>query len=56
MLMLGRKLTGQTDRWRGDIVLRSATDNHTKIKHYWVEPAPPDTATPDPPQPPPELW
>lgn len=53
---LGRRLTGQVGRWRGDIVLRSATDNHTKIKTYWVEPAPAETPTPDPPKPPPELW
>lgn len=36
---LGRRLTGQVDRWRDDLVLRGATDDHTKIKLYWVEQA-----------------
>ncbi|MBP2330636.1 hypothetical protein JOF56_011021 [Kibdelosporangium banguiense] len=34
---LGRRLTGQTDRWRGDIVLRSAPDTHLGANVYWVE-------------------
>jgi hypothetical protein len=34
---LGRLLTGQTGRWRDDIVLRSAIDPHTKIRRYCVE-------------------
>jgi hypothetical protein len=48
---LGRRLTGQVGRWRGNIVLRSATDSHTKTRTYWVEPAPTDTPHPQPPQP-----
>ncbi|GGM65755.1 hypothetical protein GCM10012275_40450 [Longimycelium tulufanense] len=34
---LGRKLTGQLDRWRGDIVLRSVNDPHDKIRRYWPQ-------------------
>ncbi|GAA1033389.1 hypothetical protein GCM10009565_83230 [Amycolatopsis albidoflavus] len=34
---LGKRLAGQVDRWRGDKVLRSAMDNHSKIKLYRVE-------------------
>lgn len=34
---LGRKLTGQIGRWRGDIVLRSVTNSHTGSRVYWVE-------------------
>jgi hypothetical protein len=34
---LGRRLAGQTDRWRGDIVLRSATDSHRNARVYWVQ-------------------
>ncbi|MER7011526.1 hypothetical protein ABT324_08880 [Saccharopolyspora sp. NPDC000359] len=34
---LGRKLTGQIGRWRGDIVLRSVIDEETNAKTYWVE-------------------
>ncbi|MEU0508395.1 hypothetical protein [Amycolatopsis sp. NPDC006125] len=34
---LGRRLTGQLDRWRGDVVLRSVPDPHTKMRLYWVE-------------------
>jgi hypothetical protein len=45
---LGKRLTGQVGRWRGNIVLRSETDSHTKINTYWVEPAP-DNETPQPP-------
>ncbi|AUI60408.1 hypothetical protein B1H26_24525 [Amycolatopsis sp. BJA-103] len=32
-----KRLAGQVDRWRGDLVLRSDTDKHTKIKVYSVE-------------------
>ncbi len=34
---LGRRLTGQVGRWRGDVVLRSATDPHGHGRSYWVE-------------------
>jgi hypothetical protein len=34
---LGRRLTGQDGRWRGDIVLRAGLDAHTKIRTYWVQ-------------------
>jgi hypothetical protein len=34
---LGRRLTGQIGRWRGNIVLRSATDTHTNARTYWVQ-------------------
>ena len=34
---LGRMLTGQVGRWRGNVVLRSATDTHSKVQTYWVE-------------------
>lgn len=34
---LGKRLAGQVDRWRGDLVLRSEVDTHTKIKLYTVE-------------------
>jgi hypothetical protein len=34
---LGRRLAGQTDRWRGDIVLRSVPDTHLGANIYWVE-------------------
>jgi hypothetical protein len=50
---LGRLLTGQVGRWRGNIVLRSAIDSHTKSQTYWVQPAPDDNPTPQTPQPPP---
>jgi hypothetical protein len=33
---LGRRLTGQVDRWRGDLVLRSAREPHVKYRVYWV--------------------
>ncbi|MCI2423959.1 hypothetical protein MOQ72_41830 [Saccharopolyspora sp. K220] len=44
---LGRRLTGQIGRWRGDVVLRSVTDTHTSSRVYWVERQP---ATPPPPE------
>ncbi|WP_328614510.1 hypothetical protein OHS18_41815 [Amycolatopsis sp. NBC_00355] len=34
---LGKRLAGQKDRWRGDLVLRSEVDSHTKMKLYTVE-------------------
>ena len=34
---LGRLLTGQIGRYRGNYVLRSQTDSHTKIKQWWVD-------------------
>lgn len=34
---LGRRLTGQLDRWRTDVVLRSVTDPHGHGRRYWVE-------------------
>jgi hypothetical protein len=34
---LGRRLTGQTDRWRGDVVLRSGMDEHLNCRTYWVD-------------------
>jgi hypothetical protein len=34
---LGRRLTGQLDRWHGDIVLRSVIDPHDKISRYWTQ-------------------
>ncbi|MCA1229943.1 hypothetical protein [Saccharopolyspora sp. 6M] len=34
---LGRKLTGQVGRGRGDIVLRSVYDTHASSHQYWVE-------------------
>jgi hypothetical protein len=34
---LGRLLTGHVGRWRGDIVLRSATDSHLNRRTYWVQ-------------------
>ncbi|MFD2416929.1 hypothetical protein [Amycolatopsis pigmentata] len=42
---LGCRLTGQIDRWRDDLVLRSALDSHTRINTYWVERAD-DNTTP----------
>ncbi|MGI9004447.1 MAG: hypothetical protein ACR2GH_22815 [Pseudonocardia sp.] len=33
---LGRRLTGQLDRWRTDVVLRSVTDPHGHGRRYWV--------------------
>jgi hypothetical protein len=50
---LGRLLTGQTGRWRGDIVLRSAIDSHTKVRTYWVELDERNPQTPQTPQQPP---
>jgi hypothetical protein len=34
---LGRLLTGQIGRWRGTVVLRSATDTRTNARTYWVQ-------------------
>jgi hypothetical protein len=34
---LGKRLTGQIGRWRGDVVLRSAPDPHLGANLYWVE-------------------
>ena len=34
---LGRRLTGQTDRWRGDVVLRSEMDPYHNCRTYWVD-------------------
>jgi hypothetical protein len=34
---LGRRLTGQTDRWRGDVVLRSEMDPYHNCRTYWVQ-------------------
>jgi hypothetical protein len=34
---LGRRLTGQIGRWRGDVVLRSVTNSHNHGRSYWVE-------------------
>jgi hypothetical protein len=34
---LGRRLTGQLDRWRGDVVLRSVTDQNGHARKYWVQ-------------------
>lgn len=34
---LGRLLTGQLDRWRGNVVLRSVIDTHRKTRLYWVQ-------------------
>jgi hypothetical protein len=48
---LGRLLTGQTDRWRGDIVLRSATDSHANARAYWVQLETPTTQTRKPANP-----
>ena len=48
---LGRLLTGQTDRWRGDIVLRSATDSHANARAYWVQLENPSTQTRKPANP-----
>ncbi|WP_292652773.1 hypothetical protein [Nocardioides sp.] len=46
---LGRRLTGQVGRWRGDIVLRSESDPVTNCRAYWIEHAPKPDQTPDPP-------
>lgn len=48
---LGRLLTGQTDRWRGDIVLRSTTDSHANARAYWVQLQNPDNQTRKPANP-----
>jgi hypothetical protein len=34
---LGKRITGQIGRWRGDVVLRSVTDDHGHGRAYWVE-------------------
>jgi hypothetical protein len=34
---LGRYLTGQTGRWRGNTVLRSAADGNGHARTYWIE-------------------
>lgn len=34
---LGRLLTGQIGRWRGAVVLRSATDSRSNARTYWVQ-------------------
>jgi hypothetical protein len=47
---LGRRLTGQIGRWRGDIVLRSVTNPHNHGRSYWVEHRPTEprsAATPE---------
>jgi len=51
---LGRRLTGQVGRWRGSVVLRSATDPHTKTQTYWVQREPGDESNPQTPQTPPQ--
>lgn len=51
---LGRRLTGQLGRWRGNVVLRSVPDPHGHARRYWVHrhtPEPtPDPALFDPPE------
>jgi len=45
---LGRRLTGQIGRWRGDIVLRSDIDPVSNARTYWTErdhPTSPTTGT-----------
>jgi hypothetical protein len=34
---VGRLLTGQLDRWRGDVVLRGVRDSHANCWVYWVQ-------------------
>lgn len=51
---LGRRLTGQVGRWRGDIVLRSEIDPVTNCRAYWIEHAPEPTAETEIPDPNPE--
>jgi hypothetical protein len=34
---LGRRLTGQIGRWRGNVVLRSEIDPATNARAYWIE-------------------
>lgn len=34
---LGKRLSGQIGRWRGDIVLRSEIDPATNTRTYWIE-------------------
>jgi hypothetical protein len=51
---IGRLLTGQLDRWRENVVLRSEHDAHDGMRRYWVQHAehdtPPDPEAPQPPQ------
>jgi hypothetical protein len=42
---LGRRLTGQIGRWRGDVVLRSVTNPHNHGRAYWVERESPETGS-----------
>jgi hypothetical protein len=37
VVSLGKKLSGQIDRWRGDVVLRSVIDDHDHTRRYWVQ-------------------
>jgi hypothetical protein len=39
---LGRRLTGQLGRWRGDVVLRSVIDPYGNSRKYWVQHGNPD--------------
>jgi hypothetical protein len=47
---LGRRLTGQIGRWRGDIVLRSVTNPHNHGRSYWVEHRPTEPRSPQTPE------
>jgi hypothetical protein len=47
---LGRKLTGQLDRWRGNVVLRSVIDPHSNSRAYWVHRHDLETRTLEPPE------
>jgi hypothetical protein len=47
---LGRKLTGQVGRWRGDVVLRSVADEHGHARRYWVQIHNPDPPKARPPE------
>jgi hypothetical protein len=47
---LGRRLTGQIGRWRGDVVLRSVNDTHRHGRSYWVEHRPADPGSPPTPE------
>lgn len=44
---LGRRLTGQLDRWRGDTVLRSVIDPAHNCRAYWVQHNPHHTQPPE---------
>lgn len=48
---LGWMLRGQIDRWRGDIVLRSANDTNLNARTYWVQLENPSTKTRKPGKP-----